>query len=635
MGLLALALASTSAPVPREVHAGFAVVVWGVAVIGIALGAFPRAPVGRAAIFAGGLLASFTILSAVSLLWASDPGNGIDQVARASGYTGLFVLVVVAARDGEGVFWLRGLAIGLVAVSVAALAPRLLPDLFGAPDAALDASGRIGYPIHYWNGLAAMMAAAVALLAWLASQAPARAVRALSAAALVLPVVVLYMARSRGGLLATVAAVAVLVAVGPARARVLANLALLGVLIAPLIGFIRLRSGFLEQPGSELAADQGVAVMLFLVATVAAVGVVRFALDRPLGRFEFPRRFLFPLAALATILGILALAAANPGQRLDDFCEPPTNAQTRSDSASGLSERSGGGRCQFWETALDAFADRPLAGAGAGEFGVFWNQNGAFGFQVQNAHSLFLEALAELGLGGFLIVFGFFALAFLAASVRAIYIRDGSGTVALALIAAGAISAAFDFVWELPAVFSGVILATALCTGRGLTPPLINPPPAPASPSRRPARGLALAGVTLAFGWVSLVLCGTLLLAERSLDRSRAAVSAGDYRTAVEEARRAGELLPFSAEPQVQLGLAYMRAGDYVSARRETLVAIERADEDWRWWRQLALIDGLSGNLRAACEDIATARELNPRQRLLYRPTAGLSCRNLPRRPPS
>ena len=222
----------------------------------------------------------------------------------------------------------------------------------------------------------------------------------------------------------------------------------------------------------------------------------------------------------------------------------------------------------------------------------------------------------------------------LAAALRATYVRDGSATVALALLVGGAISAAFDFAWEIPAVFAPVVFAAALATSGALTPTLINAPPPPLRPLRRSRGGLALAGATLAFGWISLVVCGLVLLADRAIDRSREAVSAGDYREAADEARRAGDLLPFSAEPRLQLGLVYQRAGDYVSAREATLAGIERADEDWRWWRQLALIDGFAGSLSEACDDIARAQELNPRQPLLYKPIEGLDCEGLPKAPP-
>ena len=264
----------------------------------------------------------------------------------------------------------------------------------------------------------------------------------------------------------------------------------------------------------------------------------------------------------------------------------------------------------------------------------YWNQHGPFGFQVQNAHSLFLESLGELGLPGFLLIASLFGVAIVAGAVRSSYVRDGAATVALAIVVAGLFAAAFDFLWELPAVFAPIVLAAALCTGGALTPTLINPPPAPPKPPRRSGGGLLLAGATVILGFATVYVCGLLLLTERSLDQSRDAVDAGNFQEAIVKAQDAVDLVPFSAEPRIQLGLAYQRAGDLVSARRAIVAGIDRADEDWRWWRSLALVDGFAGNLGTACDDIARARELNPRQILLYGNIEGLDCPGLAKNPP-
>jgi tetratricopeptide (TPR) repeat protein len=626
LGTIGLALANTSAPAPRETYTLAGLVVWTVVILGTVAGVFPRAPVPRAAIVAGGLLAGFTALTALSVFWASDQGNAFDQIARASAYTGLFVLVAVAARDGEGGWWLRGLAIGLAGVAILALAPRLAPDVFGTPDADLGAEGRLGYPINYWNGLGAMMAAGLALLAWLSTQAQTRAGRTLATAAVPLPLLALYMAQSRGGALAMIAALGVLVAVGPARERLVANLALGGALALPLIAYASARTAFLDEPGTELAAGQGGEVLAFLVATVVVTALVRRRLDARLQRFELTRTQQRAVLWGTAIVALLALVAFDPAQRFDEFKQPPTAEQLESDVEGGLLTRSGGGRWQFWDTALEAFADEPAHGIGAGEFGTYWSQHGSFGFPTSNAHSLFLESFAELGILGFLLIAGFFGGAVVAGGVRSSYVRDGAATAALAVVAAGTVSAAFDFVWELPAVLAPAILVAALLTGNALTPTLINAPPPPPVPLRRSRTGLALAAAMLAFGWAAMVASGLLLLTERALDRSRDAVTAADYREAISAAEDAVDLMPWSAEPRVQLGLAYQRAGDYDSARDAFRAAIDRADENWRLWRALALVDGISGEIGAACRDVDRAQALNPREPRLFKRIEGLDC---------
>ena len=636
-GVVALSLANTAYPAPREVFAVASIAFWAIAVVGVLVGVLPRAPLPRTAVLAGTLLAGFVALTALSLLWASDQGNAFNQVALASCYLGLFVLVALAARDGEGHLWLQGLAVGLVAVAAIALAPRFLPDVFGSPDDSLAAGGRIGYPIHYWNGLAAMMATAVALLGWLAANGRVRAERIAAFAALTLPLLVLYMAKSRGGGVATLVALAVLVAAGPARTRLLANLALVGAIFLPLLVFARSQTAFLELPGSDVAADQGPEVLVFALATLVVAWVVRSRLDRRLGHVEMPelsRRQTIGLGIAAAFVALLALAAFDPVQRFDDFRQPPTAEQLASDQQASVATRSGGGRWQYWDAALDAFADEPLHGIGAGEFGTYWAQHGSFGFSVQNAHSLFLESLAELGLLGFLLISGFLATAAVAGTIRVGYVRDGAASAALAVLAAGLVSAAFDFVWELPAVFAPVVIVAALLTTNALTPRLLNAPPPPPAPPRRSGAGLALAAATLLAGWGSIIASGWIVLTERELDRSDAAANRGEYRVAIEEAQDAVDLMPWAAAPRVELGLAYQVAGDLTSARRALREGVERAEEDWRYWRSLALVDLAAGNLDDACREIERTRELNPRQELVYRPVEGLECPGPEPKPP-
>jgi Flp pilus assembly protein TadD len=129
--------------------------------------------------------------------------------------------------------------------------------------------------------------------------------------------------------------------------------------------------------------------------------------------------------------------------------------------------------------------------------------------------------------------------------------------------------------------------------------------------------------------------CGWIVLTERELDRSDDAASSGDYRTAIAEAKDAVDLMPWAAAPRVDLGLAYQVAGDLTSARKALREGVERADQDWRYWRALALVDLAAGNLDDACAEIERTRELNPRQELVYQDVQGLECPGPePKQPP-
>ena len=109
-------------------------------------------------------------MMALSLAWASDDGDGFEDVVRTLAYLGAFVCVVLASRRGEARPWLAGLDDRAGRWSGRSrCSARFEPGPFGDPDADLAetlpaALGRLTYPIGYWNGLAAAMAAAIVLL---------------------------------------------------------------------------------------------------------------------------------------------------------------------------------------------------------------------------------------------------------------------------------------------------------------------------------------------------------------------------------------------------------------------------------------------------------------------------------------
>ena len=57
-------------------------------------------------------------------------------------------------------------------------------------------------------------------------------------------------------------------------------------------------------------------------------------------------------------------------------------------------------RYEYWRVALDTFADHPLVGTGSGGFRVEWLRERPEKDASGEAHSLYLETLAELGLAG-------------------------------------------------------------------------------------------------------------------------------------------------------------------------------------------------------------------------------------------
>ncbi len=167
-----------------------------------------------------------------------------------------------------------------------ALLSRFEPSFGGGKElgAFLPAvAGRLSYPIGYWNGLAAAMAIGAVLLVWLGAHARAAAVRAAAVAAIPLPILVVYLASSRGGVAAGVVGLLVLLAVGPARARMFGGLVMGGVGGALLISLASDRHELVDALGNSTAAAQGDQMLAFSIAVVLAVGALRFLVDEWLG----------------------------------------------------------------------------------------------------------------------------------------------------------------------------------------------------------------------------------------------------------------------------------------------------------------------------------------------------------------
>ena len=141
--------------------------------------------------------------------------------------------------------------------------------------------------------------------------------------------------------------------------------------------------------------------------------------------------------------------------------------------------------------------------------------------------------MAELGLVGLALILGFLGFAAVSGIRRGpTRSRGGALGAALAILAAGIVSAAIDWTWELSACFGLVVLAAALLTGPATLPkqPALSAVTQAVDGGRgrgsrtRPARfGLGVA--TLLVGWAAIWAGGTVFLTEVRLANSRSAAS--------------------------------------------------------------------------------------------------------------
>jgi tetratricopeptide (TPR) repeat protein len=252
----------------------------------------------------------------------------------------------------------------------------------------------------------------------------------------------------------------------------------------------------------------------------------------------------------------------------------------------------GEGRAAVWRVAADAAWAHPVAGIGAGAFEQHWLAHRPQPQNFRDAHNLYLETLAELGLVGFALL----ATTLASPAVAAWRARDAP----LAPAAAGGlvcylVHAAFDWDWEMPTV----TIAALACAAATLALARQDD----ARILRWPARAVGLAAVT---GLAAIALVG--LVGNGAVGASSAALRSGDYKDAEREARRATRWAPWSAEPWRWLGEARLAQGDAAEARKSFDEALQRQPKDWALWYAIALASDGAARRRA----VARAAALNP-----------------------
>jgi tetratricopeptide (TPR) repeat protein len=598
---------------------------WLLVVALLVLGAAGRTRVGRPFYLATGLILGLALLSAISSFWSGSIELSVIEADRVLVYLGLFLAAfLIAQTEKRRQRFAEGIVIGLALVAFAALASRLLPDALNlGPD--LGTGPRLRYPLGYWNADGIVFGIGVALLLWLSRRSLTGFLRWFAVASLPALLLALYLTYSRGGLLALLVAVGCLLALSHDRLWLLGTLAIGAIGAMPAVLAVQDRRGiadFVAEPG---VADQGATVLLFLLAGVALALLLNAGLRRLEGReggltgraVELSRDpVVLRRGALVLALVAIAAAIAVGGRAWDRFTADDVSFPNQPEQH--FSSISGANRDEFWGVAIDAFGEKPVLGNGAGTYQFSWDRLRSIPVPVTEAHSLYLEAFAELGTVGGLLVLGlvgsilwtgFAAWRAASGAQRELY------AALLAAALAFAVSAAIDWFWEtalLGAIFflAGGALVAARCAQL-----------APCDDATQNGRGenrrfgLAVAG--LAIAWITaLALVGPLLV-DREIEESQAAAAAGNIASAVDHADTARSIEPWAASPYVQLGLLSQVQGDYPAARERLSEAIEREDRNWVYFYLRSKIEHEAGNLGAARADLREAQRLNPREECL------------------
>jgi O-antigen ligase len=207
-------------------------------------------------------------------------------------------------------------------------------------------------------------------------------------------------------------------------------------------------------------------------AVVAAlVGLVVLALAVPeAARW---RRSVPGVARVLAGAVAVALAFATVLHAASDRVGEPTRGATVERFA-----ELGSDRLDYWEAAVAGFADAPVVGAGTASFPVVWLREREIPGAASDAHSLYLETAAELGLVGIALLGSF--VGGTAFCLRRLVAGDAVLAVGpCAALAALAAHAGLDWDWELPALTLPALMLAGVALARSGAPALSSEAAAP------------------------------------------------------------------------------------------------------------------------------------------------------------
>jgi hypothetical protein len=507
----------------------------------------------REACFVGGL-ALVLLYTALSLTWTASVTLTMLELERVAAYAACAAAFALLARGRD---LLDGAILAATLLAAWALVDHLLIERTVDPYQGALLAGSVGYA----NGLGALVAiAAVAAVA--AADDADRPWPWIAAAQLLL--CALALTNSRGAAVALVAGVVVAVVFTARPLRLLLVVAILGA-VATAIGSLAAVTGATRGPvpSADVVWEARLTLLLVVLATAAAPLLERRI--PPLGWPVDGRRPAI-VAGVAAALCVLPLAVVV-----------------------GLGDRGA-----YWAVAADAFRDAPFLGWGPGTFERLWAERRTESIEVRDAHSLYLETLAEQGVVGTVLLLAALAVPLVALRGR---VRGGVAVAGLAGYAAFLVHAALDWDWELP-----VVTVTGLAAGMAAL--LSTSSPADRVQPTGGVRGVAATAL-------AAVALGSLaaLTGNWRVSDARAALDAGRAAAAFRSSTRAETLQPWSSEPLLLNAQSRLALGDRLGAHDRLVAAVARDPGHWLGWWLLAAVSEDAAERRLAADQ---ARRLNP-----------------------
>jgi O-antigen ligase len=572
-------------------------------------------PTGGFAVAAAGL-ALFAIWVLVSGAWSGAPARALLEFDRALLYLLAFVLFGSFLRSPARLrMMLGGIAIAIFLVCAVALVSRAAPDVLHT--SAGFENERLSYPVTYWNTLGLLAALGLIFCFHLASsEREPRLARVLGAAAAPVLGATLILTFSRGAIAVLVGGLLAYAIAGRPRSLLVGVIAAVpGGIVAGVLAYgAELLAA--PNPTTPAAVAQGHRLLVGVGLCTLACGVVRclfLPLDARLARFRMSRRvrsLVYGAAAVLSVMALLVAAVAlDAPNRIDRQYHRFVAGDQLPRSRERLTRVSNNSRLSEWKVALDAYRGAPLHGAGAGTYPTLWTRHRPSEANANDAHSLYVETLGELGLVGL----GLLLVAVVTVlAVLGLRCRGPDRAVYGGLFAAGlawAVHAGIDWDWEMPVT----TLWLFAVGGAALA--------APAGDSallRSPAR-LTRVLIGLACLIVS-VTPARVAISQHRLDAGVVALKQDHCAQAINSALASNRAVGDRPEPFELLGYCDIRLGAERLGVRMMMRAVSRDPDNWELRYGLAVARAAAGlDPRPATRQ---ALQLNPRSGLVQRSVA-------------
>jgi hypothetical protein len=536
-------------------------------------------------------LVALAVWQAISAAWSPVPDQARDEAlltafaAIALGTTAV-TLVTRASRQ---------LAVGVIGAASVALAVAAAVEVAGGGGTSPAWGGRLAFPVDYPNAEAAALLVGFwpAVLVAARRSAPVL-VRAAALAGAAITAAGWLFAQSKGAGIGLAVSGIVVLALSPARLRLVPPLVLA---LAPVaVAYRPITAGYRADftAGFDDAFRRGGWAMLVVGAVGLALGLAYALVDRAVEPDERARRAAGRACAAAVVVAVLAglaaflVAVPHPGRfaadRWHSFKHLPSSETTSSHLLS-----LGSNRYDFWRVALDETARHPVAGVGGAGFQAAYLRHRRSDETPARSHSIELDLLSEQGVVGLLLFVLALGPLLLAAAVGTRR-RTLSSTAALGAATTSLVHASVDWTWTFPAVVVPVFALLGIAiAGR--------------------ARGEARERRTMRAAGLLALLVAVLALAPRWLSAKLTDSALRDSGSAASDLRWAKRLDPLSPAPYVAQATLARRPA---AALRPLEQAVAKQPENTGLRYELGLAYERAGRKPQALAQLREAHRLDP-----------------------